>query len=120
MFRPWGHYISVLEESKWKVKIIQVNPGAQLSLQMHRNRSEHWIVVKGTAKIEVNNKVQIVRENESCYIPLGSKHRLTNPGKIRLKIIEVQSGNYVGEDDIERFEENYGRIEKKNINNLYN
>ena len=120
MFRPWGHYISVLEESKWKVKIVQVNPGAQLSLQMHRNRSEHWIVVKGTAKIEVNNKVQIVRENESCYIPLGSKHRLTNPGKIRLKIIEVQSGNYVGEDDIERFEENYGRIEKKNINKLYN
>ena len=120
MYRPWGFYISVLEESKWKVKVIQVKPGEQLSLQRHHHRSEHWIVVKGTAKIEVDNKDKILKENESCYIPLGSKHRLTNPGKIPLKIIEVQSGSYVGEDDIERFEDNYGRIEKKNINKLYN
>ncbi len=120
MYRPWGFYVSVLEESKWKVKVIQVKPGEQLSLQMHHHRSEHWIVVKGTAKIEINNKERVLREHESCYIPLGSKHRLTNQGKIPLKIIEVQSGSYVGEDDIERFEDNYGRIGKKNINKLYN
>ena len=120
MLRPWGFYISVLEESRWKVKIIQVKPGQQLSLQRHQHRSEHWVVVKGTAKIEVNNKERIIKVNESCYIPLGTKHRLTNPGKIPLEIIEVQSGSYLGEDDIERFEDKYGRIEKKNINKLYN
>ena len=112
MFRPWGFYISVLEESRWKVKVIQVKPGEQLSLQMHHYRSEHWIVVKGTANIEVDNKEIILCENQSYYIPLGSKHRLSNQGKIPLKIIEVQSGSYVGEDDIERFEDNYGRIKK--------
>ena len=116
MLRPWGFYMSVLEEPKWKVKVIQVKPGEQLSLQMHHHRSEHWIVVKGTAKIEVDNKERILRENESCYIPLGSKHRLTNPGKMPLKIIEVQSGSYIGEDDIERFEDNYG---SRKLNVIY-
>tara|TARA_Y100000589_G_scaffold332265_1_gene390985 strand:+ start:788 stop:2224 length:1437 start_codon:yes stop_codon:yes gene_type:complete len=110
MFRPWGFYISILEESRWKVKVIQVKPGEQLSLQMHHHRSEHWVVVTGTAKVEIDNKEMILSENKSCYIPLGSKHRLSNPGKIPLKLIEIQSGNYVGEDDIERFEDNYGRI----------
>ena len=112
IFRPWGFFTSVLEEVRWKVKVIQVKPGEKLSLQMHHHRSEHWIVVKGTAKVEIDNKDMILSENKSCYIPLGSKHRLSNPGKIPLKLIEIQSGTYVGEDDIERFEDNYGRIKE--------
>ena len=109
VYRPWGTYISILEDSRFLVKIIHVKPGAKLSLQMHHHRAEHWIVVKGTAEVEVNNKVTILSENESTYIPLGSKHRLINPGKIPLEIIEVQSGSYVGEDDIVRFDDIYGR-----------
>ena len=81
---------------------------------MHHHRSEHWVVVDGTAKVELDNVTEILSENESIYIPLGSKHRLSNPGKIELTIIEVQSGSYLGEDDITRFEDNYGRITKKN------
>ena len=102
--------ISVLEELRWKVKVIIVKPGQTLSLQMHHHRSEHWVVVKGTAKVEIDEKKIILHENQSSYIPLGSKHRLSNPGKIPLKLIEVQSGAYVGEDDIKRFEDNYGRV----------
>ena len=109
IYRPWGNYLSVVEDSRWQVKLIQVKPGEKLSLQMHHHRSEHWIVVSGTAKVEVDNKVKILSENESVYIPLGSKHRLSNPGKIFLTLIEVQSGSYVGEDDIVRFEDIYGR-----------
>ena len=78
---------------------------------MHQHRSEHWVVVKGTAKVEIDEKKIILHENQSSYIPLGSKHRLSNPGKVPLKLIEVQSGSYVGEDDIKRFEDNYGRVE---------
>jgi len=111
IYRPWGHYISVLEESTWKVKVIIVKPGQKLSLQMHHHRSEHWIVVNGTANIEIDEKEITLHENQSSYIPLGSKHRLSNPGKIPLKLIEVQSGSYVGEDDIKRFEDNYGRVD---------
>ncbi len=111
IYRPWGHYISVLEESRWKVKVILVKPGETLSLQMHHHRSEHWIVVSGTACVEINEKKIILHENQSSYIPLGSKHRLSNPGKIQLKLIEIQSGSYVGEDDIKRFEDNYGRLD---------
>jgi mannose-1-phosphate guanylyltransferase len=111
IYRPWGHYISVLEELRWKVKVIIVKPGQTLSLQMHQHRSEHWVVVKGTAKVEIDEKKIILHENQSSYIPLGSKHRLSNPGKVPLKLIEVQSGSYVGEDDIKRFEDNYGRVE---------
>ncbi len=110
IFRPWGYYISVLEEARWKVKIILVKPGQKLSLQMHHHRSEHWIVVNGTAKVEIDKKEIVLYENQSCYIPQGSKHRLSNEGRIPLKLIEVQSGSYVGEDDIERFEDNYGRV----------
>ncbi len=110
IFRPWGNYTSVVEDERWQVKLIQVKPGEQLSLQMHHHRSEHWIVVSGTAKVEVNNRVEILSENQSIYIPLGAKHRLTNPGKILLNLIEVQSGSYVGEDDIVRFKDVYGRI----------
>ena len=106
-----GHYLSVVEEERWQVKLINVKPGEILSLQMHHHRSEHWIVVSGTAKVELNNKITILAENQSIYIPLGSKHRLTNPGKIPLTLIEVQSGSYVGEDDIVRFEDKYGRTE---------
>ncbi len=109
VYRPWGHFISIASGERWQVKNIQVNPGAKLSLQMHHHRSEHWIVVSGTAKVEVNEKEFILCENESTYIPLASKHRLSNPGKIPLVLIEVQSGAYLNEDDILRFDDKYGR-----------
>ena len=111
IYRPWGYYESIEEDSRWQVKLINVKPSEQLSLQMHHYRSEHWIVVKGTAKVELDNKVELLVENQSTYIPLGSKHRLSNPGKIPLVLIEVQSGSYLGEDDIIRFEDKYGRLE---------
>jgi mannose-6-phosphate isomerase-like protein (cupin superfamily) len=95
------------------VKRITVNPGASLSLQRHQHRAEHWVVVKGTARITKGDEVVTITENESTYIPLGTKHRLENPGKIPLELIEVQSGSYLGEDDIERFDDNYGRHETK-------
>ena len=109
IYRPWGFYESVVDDTGWQVKLIYVKPGERLSLQKHRFRSEHWIVVKGKAKVEIDSKEIILYENQSSYIPLGSKHRLSNPGKTPLKVIEVQSGSYLGEDDIERFEDNYGR-----------
>ncbi len=112
IFRPWGFHISVLENLHWKVKEIFVKPGQKLSLQKHYHRSEHWIVVNGKAKVEIDKKAIILNENQSCYIPKGSKHRLSNEGSVPLKLIEVQSGLYVGEDDIERFEDDYGRINK--------
>ena len=108
-FRPWGFYLSILEDKRWKVKIIHVNPGAKLSLQMHHHRAEHWVVVKGTAEVEIDDVTLKLSENESTFIPRGSKHRLSNLGKIPLELIEVQSGSYVGEDDIVRFEDLYGR-----------
>jgi mannose-1-phosphate guanylyltransferase/mannose-6-phosphate isomerase len=107
--RPWGWYDSVDEGERFKVKRIQVKPGASLSLQMHHHRAEHWIVVKGTAEITNGDKVIVLTENQSTYIPQGQTHRLANPGKTVLEIIEVQSGSYLGEDDIVRFEDNYGR-----------
>ena len=113
IYRPWGNYASIVEESRWQVKLINVKPGERLSLQMHHHRSEHWVVVNGTAKVEINNETKILSENESTYIPLGSKHRLSNPGKIPLLLIEIQSGAYVGEDDIVRFEDNYGRLNQE-------
>jgi mannose-1-phosphate guanylyltransferase / mannose-6-phosphate isomerase len=107
--RPWGWYDSVDEGPRFKVKRIMVKPGATLSLQMHHHRAEHWIVVKGTAQVTVGERVILLSENESTFIPLGQKHRLANPGKVPLEIIEVQSGSYLGEDDIVRFEDTYGR-----------
>jgi mannose-1-phosphate guanylyltransferase/mannose-6-phosphate isomerase len=107
--RPWGWYDSVDEGERFKVKRIQVNPGASLSLQMHRHRAEHWIVVKGIAEITNGDQVISLEENQSTYIPRGQTHRLANPGITPLEIIEVQSGNYLGEDDIVRFEDTYGR-----------
>ena len=109
--RPWGWYDVIDQGNRYKVKSIEVNPNASLSLQKHLHRAEHWVVVEGTAQVEVDGKITIIRENESTYIPLGSKHRLSNPGKIPLRIIEVQSGSYLEEDDIERFEDDYGRTE---------
>lgn len=107
--RPWGWYDSVDEGERFKVKHIQVKPGASLSLQMHHHRAEHWIVVKGTAEITNGDQVILLTENQSTYIPKGQTHRLANPGKTPLEIIEVQSGSYLGEDDIVRFEDTYGR-----------
>lgn len=110
MSRPWGNYDSIDNGSRHQVKRITVKPGASLSLQMHYHRAEHWIVVKGTAIVTIDETRKIVSENESVYIPCGAKHRLVNPGAIPLELIEVQSGSYLGEDDIVRFEDTYGRI----------
>ncbi len=107
--RPWGWYDSIDESERFKVKRIQVNPGASLSLQKHHHRAEHWIVVKGTAEVTCGDTVTLLGENQSTYIPLGEVHRLANPGTIPLEIIEVQSGSYLGEDDIVRLEDSYGR-----------
>ena len=109
VYRPWGNYLSVDNASLWKIKKIEVNPGASLSLQLHKKRAEHWIVVEGSAKIEIDNKHFDLTANQSCFVPVGAKHRLSNPGEIPLIIIEVQSGEYLGEDDIIRFKDIYGR-----------
>ncbi len=110
--RPWGWYDSIDHGPRHQVKRIMVKPGASLSLQMHHHRAEHWIVVTGTAEVTVGDKVLLLAENQSTYIPLGETHRLRNPGKVPLEIIEVQSGSYLGEDDIVRFEDTYGRAPK--------
>jgi mannose-1-phosphate guanylyltransferase/mannose-6-phosphate isomerase len=107
--RPWGWYDSIDAGARFQVKRIMVRPGASLSLQMHHHRAEHWIVVTGTAEVTCGDKKVLLSENESTYIPLGTKHRLSNPGKVPLELIEVQSGGYLGEDDIVRFEDTYGR-----------
>jgi mannose-1-phosphate guanylyltransferase/mannose-6-phosphate isomerase len=110
--RPWGWYDGIDEGPRHQVKRILVKPGASLSLQMHHHRAEHWIVVSGTAEVTNGEKVILLTENQSTYIPLGQTHRLANPGKVPLEIIEVQSGSYLGEDDIVRFEDTYGRAPK--------
>ncbi|MBY6153607.1 mannose-1-phosphate guanylyltransferase/mannose-6-phosphate isomerase [Vannielia litorea] len=107
--RPWGWFESLVVGDRFQVKRIHVHPGAALSLQSHFHRSEHWIVVEGTAQVTIDNQVKLVTENESVYIPLGSKHRMENPGKVPMVLIEVQTGTYVGEDDIVRFEDVYAR-----------
>lgn len=109
VYRPWGSYESLIVGERFQVKRIVVDPGHTLSLQMHHHRAEHWIVVQGTAEVTCEDKVFILGEDQSTYIPLGHKHRLANPGKIPLELIEVQSGTYLGEDDIVRFEDVYGR-----------
>ena len=108
-YRPWGGYSSILQGERFQVKRLFVKPGKQLSLQKHHHRSEHWIVVRGTAEVQIGNTVQMLRENQSVYIPQGDVHRLTNPGKILLELIEVQTGSYLGEDDITRLEDTFGR-----------
>jgi mannose-1-phosphate guanylyltransferase len=107
--RPWGTYTTLEEGPRFKIKRIVVKPGASLSLQMHHHRSEHWVVVKGTAKVTNNERESLVYTDQSTYIPAGNRHRLENPGKVELVLIEVQSGDYVGEDDIVRLQDNYGR-----------
>ena len=109
MYRPWGSYETLVLGDRFQVKEIVVNPGASLSLQMHHHRAEHWVVVSGTAKVQVDDTIELLSENQSAYIPIGSKHRLSNTGKIPLIVIEVQSGGYVGEDDIVRFDDIYMR-----------
>ncbi len=112
VYRPWGHFDSIEESERFKVKRITVKPGAKLSVQMHHHRSEHWIVVSGTARVRRGDEEILLAENESIYIHVGEKHSLENPGVIPLEIIEVQTGSYLGEDDIVRFEDLYGRGEK--------
>jgi mannose-1-phosphate guanylyltransferase/mannose-6-phosphate isomerase len=109
IYRPWGYYDSIDQGDRFQVKRIVVNPLAQLSLQMHHHRAEHWIVVRGTARVTRGDESFLLAENQSTYIPLGTKHRLENPGKVPLEMIEVQSGSYLGEDDIVRFDDTYGR-----------
>ncbi len=109
MYRPWGSYTILAEGEGYKVKKITISPGAKLSLQMHYHRSEHWTVISGTGKLTLDDKEVFFRENESTYIPIGVRHRLENPGKLPLSIIEVQNGKYLGEDDIVRFDDIYGR-----------
>ena len=109
VFRPWGWYDTIDSGPRFQVKRIVVTPGASLSLQMHHHRAEHWIVVTGTARVTRGEEVFVLSENQSTYIPLGTKHRLQNPGKVPLEMIEVQSGPYLGEDDIVRFDDTYGR-----------
>jgi mannose-1-phosphate guanylyltransferase/mannose-6-phosphate isomerase len=109
VYRPWGWYDSVDNGARFQVKRIVVKPGATLSLQMHHHRAEHWIVVSGTAKVTKGDETLLLSENQSTYIPLGTTHRLENPGRVDLEMVEVQSGSYLGEDDIVRFEDAYGR-----------
>jgi mannose-6-phosphate isomerase len=109
--RPWGTYTVLEENRSYKIKRIEVHPGQRLSLQMHHHRSEHWIVVSGTAQVTCGDREFILNVNESTFIPMGIQHRLENPGKIPLCIIEVQSGEYLGEDDIIRFQDDYHREE---------
>jgi mannose-1-phosphate guanylyltransferase len=108
-YRPWGHYDSIDNGEYFQVKRITVNPGASLSLQMHHHRAEHWVVINGVAEVICGDKTLLLSENESTYIPVGLKHRLSNPGSVPLQIIEVQSGSYLGEDDIVRFDDDYHR-----------
>ena len=111
VYRPWGKYDSVDCGERFQVKRITVKPGAKLSVQMHHHRAEHWIVVSGTAKVTIDEKTVLLSENQSTYIPIGAVHALENPGKLPLEMIEVQSGSYLGEDDIVRFEDRYGRAD---------
>jgi mannose-6-phosphate isomerase-like protein (cupin superfamily) len=113
VYRPWGSYETVALGARFQVKRITVKPGQKLSLQMHHHRAEHWIVVKGTARVTCGDKDFLLHEDQSTYIPLGTRHRLENPGKVPLELIEVQSGAYLGEDDIVRFDDVYGRVPDK-------
>tara|TARA_B100000519_G_scaffold179320_1_gene170124 strand:- start:72 stop:1118 length:1047 start_codon:yes stop_codon:yes gene_type:complete len=108
-YRPWGHFETLILRERFQVKRIHVKPGASLSLQSHHHRAEHWIVVEGTAKVTIDDEVKLVTENQSVYIPLGAVHRMENPGKIDMVLIEVQTGSYLGEDDIIRYEDKYAR-----------
>ncbi len=109
IYRPWGNFTTIEENTLWKVKKIEIKSGARISLQLHKHRSEHWVVVSGIASVEIDGKLIVIKENESIYVPKGSKHRLSNLNKDPLIIIEIQNGSYLGEDDIIRFDDMYGR-----------
>jgi len=109
VYRPWGKYDAMDSDERFQVKRITVKPRAKLSLQLHHHRAEHWVVVKGTAKVTIDGVDSLVSENESVYIPIGAVHSLENPGKIPIELIEIQTGSYLGEDDIVRIEDRYGR-----------
>jgi mannose-1-phosphate guanylyltransferase/mannose-6-phosphate isomerase len=108
-YRPWGWFESLVVGGRFQVKRIVVHPGAALSLQSHHHRAEHWIVVEGTARVTIDDEVKLVTENQSVFIPLGAVHRMENPGKVNMVLIEVQTGSYLGEDDIIRYEDVYSR-----------
>ena len=110
VYRPWGYYQTIDLADRFQVKRIMIKPGAKISNQIHYHRSEHWVVVEGTARITKDEEILLLHENESIYLPMGIKHRVENPGKIPLHLIEVQSGSYLGEDDIVRIEDIYGRV----------
>jgi mannose-1-phosphate guanylyltransferase len=110
VYRPWGKYDSIDIGERYQAKRITVKPGAKLSVQMHHHRAEHWVVVSGTARVTNGDKTFLLSENESTYIPIGIVHALENPGKVELELIEVQTGSYLGEDDIVRFDDRYGRL----------
>jgi mannose-1-phosphate guanylyltransferase/mannose-6-phosphate isomerase len=110
IYRPWGSYTVLGQGPNYKMKKIIVNPNQRLSLQLHYHRSEHWIVISGTAKVQIGQSDQMIHENESIFVPQSTLHRLENPGKIPLEIIEIQNGRYLEEDDIVRFDDQYGRI----------
>jgi mannose-1-phosphate guanylyltransferase/mannose-6-phosphate isomerase len=112
VYRPWGSYEGMDAGDRFQVKRLTVKPGASLSLQMHHHRAEHWVVVKGTAQVTCGDQVFKLHENESTYIPVGERHRLENPGNIPLEVIEIQSGSYLGEDDIVRFDDVYDRVQE--------
>jgi mannose-1-phosphate guanylyltransferase/mannose-6-phosphate isomerase len=112
--RPWGSYETVDSGPGFQVKRLTVNPGAALSLQIHHHRAEHWVVVRGTAKVTTGDEVSYLHENDSTHVPIGEQHRLENPGSIPLEIIEIQSGSYLGEDDIVRFDDRYNRHKQSN------
>ena len=115
VYRPWGYFTTLAEDKNWKVKKIVLNPHSSLSLQLHKKRSEHWTVVSGSAEVKIDNNVSILKKNQSTYIPKNCKHRLSNPNNSILTLIEIQNGEYLGEDDIIRFEDNYGRIKNYQI-----
>ena len=119
--RPWGFYTVLLESLRYKIKKITVQPKQKLSLQMHYHRSEHWVVVRGTAKVYIGEAEKIIHEGESVFVPKSSVHRVENPGIVPLEIIEVQAGEYLGEDDIIRFEDDYGRLhEEESLDLIFN
>jgi mannose-1-phosphate guanylyltransferase/mannose-6-phosphate isomerase len=111
VYRPWGSYTTLEMQDRFQIKRITVKPGARLSLQMHHHRHEHWVVVSGTARVQNGEQLILLKEDEAAYIPSGTIHRLENPGVIPLELIEVQIGSYLGEDDIVRFDDEYGRLQ---------
>jgi mannose-1-phosphate guanylyltransferase/mannose-6-phosphate isomerase len=118
VYRPWGSYTILEEGDRYKIKRLVINPGTKLSHQLHNHRSEHWVVVSGTARVTNGENIYDVHPNESTYIPMSTKHRLENPGKIPVQIIEVQNGEYLEEDDIVRFDDDYNRLDSKNRKSL--